>query len=221
MVVTHQQVDALNRFLHTTYGRERACRLIQYFSRFYVFYLTRQGASQVDIQRWVELKQHLANARKFFRLLKPIEFAQSGIKALDVSDEVLRITGVLKQVGMGLYYSAEVIVLANAIKFYQPKNIQQITDFGQKCWLLGLFASLVSGLYKFKQLSIRSHMLTKERKYRNAEKDDSELKARELAFRREKYNTSYQFIQDALDVVIPSSALGWLPADEGIVGIVG
>ncbi|CAO3637234.1 unnamed protein product [Cunninghamella blakesleeana] len=221
MVVTHQHVNALNRFLHTTYGRERACRLIQYFSRFYVFYLTRQGASKVDIERWVELKQHLANARKFFRLLKPIEFAQSAIKAVGTQDEVLRVTGILKQVGMGLYYSAEVIVLANAINFYKPKNIQQITDFGQKMWLLGLFSSIISGLYKFKQLSIRSHMLTKERKYRNIEKDDSDLIAREKAFRMEKYKTSYQFIQDALDVVIPSSALGWIPADEGFVGIVG
>lgn len=111
IMVTHQQVDAVNRFLHTTYGRERTCRLIQYFARFYAFYLTRQGASLATIERWSELKQHVGNARKFFRLLKPIEFAQSGIKALNTGDEVLRITGVLKQLGMGLYYSAEVLVL--------------------------------------------------------------------------------------------------------------
>jgi hypothetical protein len=119
IMVTHQQVDAVNRFLHTTYGRERTCRLIQYFARFYAFYLTRQGASLATIERWSELKQHVGNARKFFRLLKPIEFAQSGIKALNTGDEVLRITGVLKQLGMGLYYSAEVLVLVIGKRWYQ------------------------------------------------------------------------------------------------------
>ncbi|KAI8344385.1 peroxisomal biogenesis factor 11 [Chlamydoabsidia padenii] len=220
-MVTHQQVDAVNRFLHTTYGRERTCRLIQYFARFYAFYLTRQGAPMATIERWSELKQHVGNARKFFRLLKPIEFAQSGIKALNTSDEVLRITGVLKQLGMGLYYSAEVLVLTNAIHFYQPKNIKQITDFGQKCWLLGITASFLSGLYKLKLLNVQQHMLVKERTYRNVEKDDTELSKREVAVKKEQYSTSYQLVQDALDFTIPSSALGWLPLDDGIVGIAG
>ncbi|ORZ24155.1 peroxisomal biogenesis factor 11 [Absidia repens] len=220
-MVTHQQVDAVNRFLHTTYGRERTCRLIQYFARFYAFYLTRQGASAATIQRWSDLKQHVGNARKFFRLLKPIEFAQSGVKALSTSDEILRATGVLKQLGMGLYYSAEVLVLTNAINFYQPKNIKSITDFGQRCWLLGITASFISGLYKLKLISVRNQMLVKERTFRDVEKDDTELKLREVAVQREKYATSYQLLQDALDFTIPSSALGLLPLDDGIVGIAG
>jgi peroxin-11B len=110
-MITHQQVDAINRFLHTTYGRERACRLLQYFARFYTHYLIRLGASPVKIQRWSSLKYHVAHARKFFRLLKPIEFAQASIKALQTNDTVLRITTMLKHIGMGLYYSAEVLVL--------------------------------------------------------------------------------------------------------------
>ncbi|KAI8097655.1 peroxisomal biogenesis factor 11 [Halteromyces radiatus] len=220
-MVTHQQVDAVNRFLHTTYGRERTCRLIQYFARFYAFYLTRQGAPKVTVQRWNDLKQHVGNARKFFRLLKPIEFAQTGIKALDTKDEVLRATGVLKQLGMGLYYSAEVFVLTNAIQFYQPKNIKQITDFGQKCWLLGITASLLSGIYKLKLLGVRYQMLVKERTYHDNEKDDTELKKREMALEKERHSITYQLVQDALDFTIPSSALGWLPLDDGIVGIAG
>ncbi|ORX52467.1 peroxisomal biogenesis factor 11, partial [Hesseltinella vesiculosa] len=219
-MVTHQQVEALNRFLHTTYGRERTCRLIQYFSRFYVFYITRQGASIKEIQRWTDLKNHISNARKFFRLLKPVEFAQTAIKTLGTQDEVLRATGFLKQLGMFLYYTAEVFVLSNSIGFYRPANIQKITDFGQKAWLLGLAASMLSGLYKFQLLGIRSHVLAKER-LAQGEKSDQDLQSRELALQREKFKNSYQLVQDALDCVIPSSALGWLPADEGFVGLVG
>ena len=38
---------------------------------------------------------------------------------------------------------------------------------------------------------------------------------------REKEATTYQLVQDALDFIIPSSTLGWVAADEGVVGIVG
>jgi hypothetical protein len=38
---------------------------------------------------------------------------------------------------------------------------------------------------------------------------------------REKEDAVYQLVQDLLDVIIPSSTLGWINADEGIVGIVG
>ncbi|KAI8073842.1 peroxisomal biogenesis factor 11 [Gongronella butleri] len=222
-MLSHQHVDALNRFLHTTYGRERACRLVQYFSRFYVFYLTRHGAPAADIQRWTDLKNHVSNARKFFRLLKPVEFAQAGLKSLGTTDEVLRATGFLKQLGMFLYYSAEVFVLSNSVGFYRPANIKQITDFGQKAWLLGLVASLVAGLYKFQLLGIRAHILAKERTAAiQGEKGiDADLKTREVTLQREKHRATYQFVQDALDCVIPSSALGMLPVDEGFVGLVG
>lgn len=110
-MITHSGVDAFNRYLNTTVGREKLCRLVQYFARFYAFYLFRNGAPKDTIQRWVNLKTHLGNGRKFFRLLKPVEFAQTGVKSLSIRDEVLRFTAVAKQTGMFFYYMSEVFVL--------------------------------------------------------------------------------------------------------------
>lgn len=107
-------IDHLNRYLNTTTGREKLCRLVQYFARFYAFYLFRVGGSKVEVERWTNLKSHIANGRKFFRLLKPIEFGRVAHKSLTVSDEILRATAVLKQIGMALYYSSEVFVLVSA-----------------------------------------------------------------------------------------------------------
>lgn len=115
MVINHANVDHFNRYLNTTVGREKLCRFVQYFARFYAFYLFRQGAPKETIQRWVDLKTHLGNGRKFFRLLKPVEFAQTGVKSLSIRDEVLRYTAVAKQIGMAFYYLTEVFVLV--IKF--------------------------------------------------------------------------------------------------------
>ncbi|KAI9481308.1 MAG: peroxisomal biogenesis factor 11 [Benjaminiella poitrasii] len=226
MVLTHQNVDAFNRYLNTTVGREKLCRLVQYFARFYAFYLFRNGAPKEVIQRWVDLKSHLGNGRKFFRLLKPVEFAQTGVKSLALKDEVLRATAVAKQAGMFFYYISEVFVLTNSINFYKPANIKQITEFGQKCWFAAITASLISGLYKFKQLSVREHMLEKSRKaiVNTSEKSEAqiaELKAQEKALAKDKYSTKYAFIQDAVDIIIPSAGLGYLKVDEGIVGLAG
>jgi hypothetical protein len=38
---------------------------------------------------------------------------------------------------------------------------------------------------------------------------------------REKEEATFQLIQDCLDIIIPSSTLGWINVDEGLVGIVG
>ncbi|CEG68928.1 Peroxisomal membrane protein PMP27 [Rhizopus azygosporus] len=226
MVLTHAHVDAFNRYMATTVGREKLCRFVQYFARFYAYYLFRNGAPKETIQRWADLKTHLGNGRKFFRLFKPVEFAQVGVKSLGLSDEVLRYTAVLKQAGMFFYYMSEALVLANSINFYKPSNIKQITEFGQRCWLIALAASLLSGLYKFRQLSIREHMLEKTRKalVNSSEKTESqtvELKTQEKVLAKDKYNTRYQFIQDAVDMIIPLAGLGYLKADEGIVGLAG
>ncbi|KAI9248184.1 peroxisomal biogenesis factor 11 [Sporodiniella umbellata] len=226
MVLTHEKIDAFNRYLATTVGREKLCRLFQYFARFYAFYLFRIGAPKDTIQRWVDLKTHLGNGRKFFRLLKPVEFAQVGVKSLTIKDETIKYTAVVKQAGMFFYYLSEALVLANAINFYKFTNIKQVTQFGQRCWLVALTASLLSGLYKSKQLAVRQHMLEKTRKaIVNAEKGSdtqlTELKAQEKALAKDKYSTRYQMIQDAVDAIIPLAGLSYLKADEGIVGLAG
>ncbi|KAG1435710.1 hypothetical protein G6F56_013867 [Rhizopus delemar] len=110
-MLSHENVDSFNRYLNTTVGREKLCRLVQYFARFYAFYLLRQGAPDGTVERWVQLKSHLGNGRKFFRLLKPVEFAQVAVKSLTIQDEVLRYTAVGKQAGMFFYYLSEVFVL--------------------------------------------------------------------------------------------------------------
>ncbi|KAI8329949.1 peroxisomal biogenesis factor 11 [Chlamydoabsidia padenii] len=211
-MVSHAHVDMINRFLATTTGREKLCRLVQYFSRFYVFYLTRTGASTDVIKRWAELKGHLGNARKFFRLLKPIEFAQSGIKGLSLQDPVLRATTVIKQAGMFLYYTTEAINLGNITNFRKVDNIKSITTFGQKCWFVALAASWISGLYKFKVLA------TKQAKLQSTEKADQADIAK---LHKDQFAARYQFVQDSCDMIIPTAGLGWINFDEGIVGIAG
>lgn len=113
MAITEAQIIALNKYLNVTTGREKACRLVQYFARFYAFYLFRTGASKETVQRWVNLKTHLGIGRKFFRLLKPVELAQSSIKSYSLKDPVLRATQTIKFTSNFLYYTSEAMNLVS------------------------------------------------------------------------------------------------------------
>lgn len=113
MAITDEQINAFNKFLSVTNGREKACRLVQYFARFYVFYLLRQGSNKQIIQRWIDLKNNIGIGRKFFRLLKPVELAQSSIKSLSLSDPVLRATQCIKFTSNFFYFTSEAMSLVS------------------------------------------------------------------------------------------------------------
>ncbi|KAI8143254.1 peroxisomal biogenesis factor 11 [Fennellomyces sp. T-0311] len=214
------QVNAINSYLGTTTGREKLCRFVQYFARFYAFYLYRKGAPKAMIERWADLKQHIGNGRKFFRLFKPIEFVQTAAHSMASQDEILRLTAVVKHLGNALYYSSEVFVLTTAVGFYKPANIEKITRFGQRCWFISLFASIMSTLYKFRLLNLKSMVIEKNKRQLNGKKDP-ELNLQEKQLIKDVNANSYLLLQDCVDIIIPSGNLGWLPVDEGVIGIAG
>ncbi|CDS08704.1 hypothetical protein LRAMOSA10065 [Lichtheimia ramosa] len=211
-------VETFNRYLNTTVGREKLWRFVQYFSRFYVFYLFRTGASKDTIQRWNDLKNNVSIARKFFRLFKQFEFGSNAAKSLALPDEVLKTTGALKQIGMLVYYTCEALVLANTVKFYKFSSAPEFQKFGFKAWLFALCMSVISSLYKHKRLAVRAHMLQK-REGVTEEKQNYEEEAASLV--REKKAVNKQLVQDLIDMVIPVAGLNIIGFDEGIVGIAG
>lgn len=122
MGITDAQITAFNKFLNVTNGREKACRLVQYFARFYAFYLLRQGSSKQTVQRWIDLKTHIGIGRKFFRLLKPVELAQSSLKSLSLPDPVLRAGQCIKFTSNFFYYTSEAMSLVSPVAVFQYKT---------------------------------------------------------------------------------------------------
>ncbi|GAB5592708.1 Peroxisomal membrane protein PMP27 [Umbelopsis nana] len=220
-------VDQVLKFLNTTTGREKLYRTIQYFSRFYAWHLLRQGASKETIARWNGLKTNLASGRKLFRLFKPIEFGKGAISALNTNDEILRVGNTLRQIGYFGYYLIEMFVYLHQVGFITLQNHKKISDTGFKFWAGALVFSIASGLYKLKQTQAKIEMVkrnTRLIKASTSEKDAqraADLKFQEKTLIKEKEEATFQLIQDGLDIIIPSSTLGWINVDEGLVGIVG
>ncbi|KAI9312466.1 peroxisomal biogenesis factor 11 [Dichotomocladium elegans] len=218
-------VDSVNRLLATTVGREKFCRFIQYYARFYVFYLFRTGAPKDAVQRWNDLKNNLSVARKFFRLLKQIEFGQNAIKSMAIKDELLRVTSALKQTGMFVYYSAEAVVLVNTINFYKVSNPSKIQNLAYKAWLFALSMSVFSSLHKIRTLGLRKAMVEKSISAHGKNYEDATIAAdiQRLQFypHRESKAVRRQLMQDLIDIIIPATGLNIIQFDEGIVGLAG
>ncbi|KAI9487605.1 MAG: peroxisomal biogenesis factor 11 [Benjaminiella poitrasii] len=217
MFPTDAQITLLNNFLAVTNSREKLYRFIQYFARFYVFYLLRRGnGSKQTIQRWNDLKSHLSTGRKLFRLLKPVELAQSSIKAVFLHDPVLRVTQFIKFASNFLYFTFEALSLVDAVNFYKFRNMKRINEFGLKCWFLSLVASSISSVYNLKKLETRMKALKNENFL-----DDADSKIEQKTLLKQIDTIKYQLYQDLTDMCIPVGSLRWLPLGEPIIGIAG
>jgi len=102
-------------------------RAVQYFARFYAWYLLRKG-NKDEVARWVALKSHLGLARKcaypvvafelsfdflrtVMRLGKPMECLQAALKATFSQGPAAEIiTMVARQIGYFIYLSYDALI---------------------------------------------------------------------------------------------------------------
>jgi peroxin-11B len=72
-LVYHPSVAHYLKFVSTTVGRDKLLRTIQYFSRFYAWYLFRTNGTPGEIAPWEAIKKQFGLIRKAMRvcLLSP------------------------------------------------------------------------------------------------------------------------------------------------------
>jgi peroxin-11B len=111
MLITDARITGFNKYLAVTNGREKIYRAVQYFARFYGYYLLRHGAPSEAIQRWANLQNYLGLARKVFRFFKPVEVAQGIVKSFSIQDPVLRLIQLARLSSYLAYFTSETLSL--------------------------------------------------------------------------------------------------------------
>src|SRR5690348_7151056 len=108
-LVYHPAVAHYLKFVATTVGRDKLLRTLQYFSRFYAWYLYRTNATPAAIKPFEAIKKQFGLARKALRLGKNIEHFKAAKVAADRkgSDPVLQYTAVGRQLGYGMYLTLD------------------------------------------------------------------------------------------------------------------
>lgn len=107
-------------------GRDKILRTLQYFARFYAWYLYRTNATTASILPWNAVKKQFGLTRKVLRIGKNVEHFKAAAVAADSNggDPVLKYCAVGRQLGYGMYLSLDMFtyVCAPQIRMRRMKE---------------------------------------------------------------------------------------------------
>lgn len=160
-VIYHPSVSHYLKFVATTVGRDKLLRTIQYFARFYSWYLVRTNGSKAEVAPWDALKKQFGLARKIFRAGKNVEHFRAAAAAADskTMDPVLQYATVGRQLGYAGYMTFDVATLLDAVGVKKWSKAKTFQREAFRFWAIGIMFSIVAQLYSLRMLKQRGARL--------------------------------------------------------------
>ncbi|KAL1861243.1 Peroxisomal membrane protein PMP27 [Paecilomyces lecythidis] len=214
-VVYHPAVAHYLRFVATTVGRDKLLRTLQYFSRFYAWYLYRTNRPKTDIAPFEAIKKQFGTTRKILRIGKFIEHFKAAAVAFDNKgpiDPILRYLAVGRQLGYAGYLTLDTITVVDVIGVKKLSNAKRLQESAYRSWLAGLTFSAIAGVYSLWKLQQREKLVD-----RKEGEGVVELKKIE----KERAAARIQLFSDLCDITAPLAGANIVPLDDGIVGLAG
>ncbi|KAI1263214.1 peroxisomal biogenesis factor 11 [Xylariaceae sp. FL1019] len=213
-VIYHPTVSHYLKFVATTVGRDKLLRTLQYFSRFYAWYLLRTNGTRSEIAPYEAIKKAFGQARKILRMGKNIEHFRAAATAYDVKggDPILKYMGVGRQLGYAGYLSADLLTVPDSLGVRKWEGAKRAGREAYRFWTVGLVCSVVAQVYTLSKL--------REREQR-VDLKEGEGVVEQRKIRMERATSQLQLLSDLCDLTVPTSALGWVNLDDGIVGLAG
>ncbi|KIX05987.1 uncharacterized protein Z518_03961 [Rhinocladiella mackenziei CBS 650.93] len=217
-LVYHPAVTHYLRYVATTIGRDKVLRTIQYFSRFYAWYLYRTNNPTSAIQPWNVIKTQFGLTRKIMRVGKFVEHVRAGSEIYDAAmksgngDKIVQYLQILRQIGYAGYLFFDMMTLPDAMGLKKDPKAKSLQATAYRFWFAGLMASAIAGIYSTYQLRERTKAVDEK---------DAEAKVEKVKIARQQQIVNTQLVSDLCDLTVPSSALGYANFDEGIIGLAG
>ncbi|GJC81290.1 peroxisomal biogenesis factor 11 [Colletotrichum tofieldiae] len=213
-LIYHPSVAHYNKFVATTVGRDKVLRTLQYFARFYAWYLFRTNGSKAEIAPWEAIKKQFGLTRKIMRFGKNIEHLKAAAAASDAktTDPVLRYAAVGRQLGYAGYLTFDAATVLDAAGIKKWEGAKKLQKEAFRFWAIGLIFSVVAQTYTLYRLQQREAKVDKK-------EGEGVVEAKRIAI--ERAASRLQLISDLCDLTVPTSALAWLNFDDGIVGLAG
>ncbi|KAJ9151334.1 Peroxisomal biogenesis factor 11 [Pleurostoma richardsiae] len=213
-VIYHPSVAHYLKFVATTVGRDKVLRTLQYFARFYAWYLYRTNGTPASIAPWETIKKQFGLTRKIMRAGKNVEHLKAAAVAADAKtmDPVLRYAVVGRQLGYAGYLTLDLATLLDAIGVRKSEAAKTFQREAYRFWAVGILCSVVAQLYTLQKLKEREAKVDKK-------EGEGVVESKRIALERDA--SRLQLISDFCDLTVPTSALGWVNFDDGIVGIAG
>ncbi|KAK0704168.1 peroxisomal biogenesis factor 11 [Apiosordaria backusii] len=213
-VIYHPTITHYLKFVSTTVGRDKLLRTLQYFARFYAWYLLRTNAAKTAIQPWEAMKKQFGLVRKVLRAGKNVEHFKAAALAADnkTMDPVLRYTAVGRQLGYAGYLSMDLLTLLDATGIKKSPNAKRLQQEAYRFWAAGITFSIVGQLYTLWQLKQREQKVDRK-------EGEGVVEGKRIA--KERAASRLQLTSDLCDITVPLAALAWVNFDDGIVGLAG
>jgi len=214
-LIYHPTVAQYIRFVATTVGRDKSLRLVQYFSRFYAWYLYRTNNPQSAIDPFDAAKKQVGLTRKILRVGKFVEHFRAAATAADstaVVNPVLKYLAVARQLGYAGYLTLDSMTVLDAAGIKKWSAAKTVQREAMRFWLVGLVSSALAGVYSLEKLRQRSRTVDKK-------EGEGAVESKKVA--REWNVAILQLTCDLADITVPATALGIVNLDDGIVGLLG
>lgn len=146
-------------------GRDKVLRTLQYFARFYSWYLYRTNNPTSAIQPWTAVKNQFGLTRKIMRVGKFVEHIRAASELYDAAmkqgsgDKIVQYLQTLRQIGYGGYMLFDTMTVPNAIGATKFEGAKRWQATAYRFWLTGIVASTLAGIYKLYHLSQRARQI--------------------------------------------------------------
>ena len=137
-------------------------RTLQYFSRFYAWYLYRLNGSPAEIAPYNAIKTQFGLIRKSLRLGKFVEHFKAAAQAYDTKsgsstgmDPFLRYCAIGRQLGYAGYMLFDNIHFVHTAGIRKLEQAKRWQELAYRCWFAGLACNSVAGFYQLWALRSR------------------------------------------------------------------
>lgn len=165
-VIYHPSVAHYLRFVATTAGRDKVLRTLQYFARFYAWYLFRTNGSPAEIAPWDAVKKQFGLTRKLMRVGKNVEHLKAAAAAADAKpgalDPVLRYAAVGRQLGYAGYLTLDMATVLDATGIRKTDAAKRLQQEAFRFWAMGIMCSVIAQVYTLYQLKQRDAKVDKK-----------------------------------------------------------
>ncbi|XXG95973.1 Peroxisomal membrane protein PMP27 [Hypoxylon texense] len=215
-IIYHPTVAHYLKFVATTAGRDKLLRTVQYFARFYAWYLLRTNGTKGEVAPWDALKKQLGLARKLLRVGKNVEHVKAAAVAADskvgLPDPVLRYAAVGRQLGYAGYLTLDAATVLDAVGARRWEGAKRAQREAYRFWAAGILCSVVAQAYTLYRLREREAKVDKK-------EGEGVVESKRIAL--ERASSRLQLLSDLCDLTAPTAALGWVGFDDGFVGLAG
>ncbi|KAL7622312.1 Peroxisomal membrane protein PMP27 [Parahypoxylon ruwenzoriense] len=214
-VIYHPTVAHYLKFVATTVGRDKLLRTVQYFARFYAWYLFRTNGTRAEVAPFEALKKQLGLARKLMRVGKNVEHLKAAAVAADskgLNDDVLRYATIGRQLGYAGYLTFDAATVLDTLGVRKWEGAKRAQKEAFRFWAVGLLCSIIAQTYSLYRLREREAKV-------DMKEGEGVVESKRIAL--ERTASQLQLVSDFCDLTVPTSALGWVGFDDGFVGLAG